>query len=1100
MAIYVYYLFNLFSSYFAVRLTSQLRKCLLVLITLSLSVVSPALAQITGTVYRDFDANGARNYSSVAPAVGEIGVANVTVTVYSQTGVVLGTANTGSTGTYSITPSAGGPYRVQFTNLPSGYFDGPKGSQSGTTVQFASSSPATLNLGINNPADYCQANPSFLVPCYVNGNPVGGGTSGTQGVLVTLPYNSTGNSPAESAIALNNQIGTVFGVAYQRTSRYVFSSAFIKRHSGLGPGGPGAIYITKPGSGTTYTNGLFVDLDALGFDTGSDPHSNLPANVTAANYDVGAFDAVGKVGLGDLEISDDGRQLYVVNLYDRKLYRINVGDPASTSPTASDVTSFTLPAVQQRSGSTFRPFALKYYRDRVYIGGVTTNESVSTTTTTNFGSGSTSSNLITRDTTGMKAVVFEFNPVNSQFTQVLTFPLTYKKGATNNDRSGSDRAEYWLPWTSVQPGSTSVPSRFARNDLPNVSYPQPWLTGIEFDVNDNMILSIRDRLGDQYGNNNYGTNTSSTQLYRAISPGDILQAGKCSPDLNQWTIERNARICGGTPTGGANNGQGIGNGEYYYNDAIAIPSTTNPYHTEMSEGALALFPGQDEVASIVIDPTDNIDAGGIRRFKVSNGTGSPSTSVQVYESSNVATYGKANGLGDLELTCNPSPIEIGNRIWNDGSATSANGTQDNGTSPLANITVQLFLPGSRTAVASTLTDANGEYYFNSSSVNLRPNTTYELRVPLSQTALSSQNYTPTADNVGSDDTIDSDGTVVVINGISYAVITLTTGNYGENNHTYDFGFVTCPTISNPSPAQMVCSGTPVNSLNVTTNATGTNAIRFVYFTTPQSGTAAYSGGTSLTTVTPENGTASVTNVTFPANTGSTPVVYYVYALLNPAPTADGCRPVQEIQVTVKPLPKGTATGGAITCAAPATVTGSSSLTGATYSWTGPNSFTSMAQSFTTNTAGAYSLTVSANGCTDPASATATVSQAVVSTTLVQGACNSNNTNATTTDDYYTIAVRATTAGPGASNKFEVVLNANANGTGGTVLNAGGTPYGQTVTVGGTATFKADGISTYTLTIRDFDSKVCKTTQTTTPVASCSSCLPSLCPKLVLTRL
>ncbi|WP_192579011.1 SdrD B-like domain-containing protein [Fibrisoma limi] len=971
-----------------------------------------AVAQISGTVYRDFNANGTREYSPTS-LTGEVGVGGVTVTVYAG-GAVVGTATTSSVvatqGQFSIVPSAVGPYRIQFTNLPSGYFAGPRGSQSGTTVQFANTSPATVNLGINYPTDYCQTEPNFYVPCYVNGNPTSTtGNAGAQPVLVTLPYSttSTGTTTAEVGIAVNSQIGTVYGVAYQRASRNIFSSAFVKRHSGLGPSGAGAIYITKPGSGTTYTSSLFATIPNVGT-VATNTARGLTGTITDQNRDVSVFDQVGKTGLGDLEISDDGSQLYVLNLNDRQLYRVPITNANSANPTAGTPVAFTVPSPSQTTGSVFRPFALKYYRDRVYVGGVTTNEGVTATRTFSAAGSSVSSpNLITRDTVGMKAVVYEFNPATNAFTQVLSFPLTYKRGAVNNDKVGVDRSEYWLPWTNIQPGydqnnpsnANPIPNRFSRADLANCSYPQPWFSGIEFDIDGSMIVSIRDRLGDQYGNLNLGLNPNSTQLFRPISPGDLLRAGQCSP--GQWTIENNARICNGTPTAGANNGQGPGNGEYYFSDAVSVGETVNnvfrPYHLEMSVGGLAVLPGRDEVAATVMDPTTNIDAGGIRRFRNSNGTGSPSTSVQIYESSNVATFGKANGLGDLEIGCNYQPIEIGNRIFNDGSVQTANGVQDNGqgASNFANITVQLYQGG--TLVGTTTSNANGEYYFT----NLLPNTAYEIRVPLSQTALAG--YTPTTANAGSDDNIDSDGVTVGNN----VVISLTTGDYGENNHSYDFGFATCPTITNASASQTVCSGTPVSSLSVTTTATGTDAIRFVYFTSPQSGTAAYSGGTSLGTATPSGGTASISNVAFPANTGTTPVTYYVYAILNPTPGAVDCRPQDDILITVRPLPAGSATATAITCAAPATVTGTSSLTGSTFSWTGPGGFTSTAASFTTNTPGTYTLVVSASGCTDPTPATVVVNQ---NTTPPQNVTATNNGPLTCTNLSATVSATSSTTG------------------------------------------------------------------------------------------
>ncbi|QMW01114.1 Cna B-type domain-containing protein [Spirosoma foliorum] len=770
---------------------------------------------ITGTVYRDFNSDGV--YASIPASgtysYGEPGVGGVTITAYNAAGAAIATTTSStvaaSLGTYTLTVGNTGPYRVEFVNLPTGYFDGPRGTGSGTSVQFVASSPASnVNLGINYPTDYCQAAPNFLVPCYVNGDPLGGGSSGTQGVLVTLPYNSTGDSPAEFAIATNAQIGTVFGVAYQRTSKVLFTSAFVKRHSGLGTGGAGAIYITKPGSGTTYSSALFTTLPtattavALSATTGgstvtvsttvgSNVARGLPAATTTLNHDPSAFDQVGKAGLGDIEISEDGTQLYAVNLGDRRLYQIPIINPTSLSPSAGTPTSFSLPAVTQATGSVLRPFALKVYRGRVYVGAVTTNEAVSTTVSAGTGSTGGSTPMITRDPSSMVAYVFEFNPVNSSFTTVLSFPLSYTKGASDNDQTGVSRADRWYPWTDVQAATGLIPNRYARNSG-SFSYPQPMLTGIEFDVDGSMILSIRDRFGDQYGNNNLGTNVSdNSSLFRAISPGDILRAGQCTPGVNQWTIENNARICSGTATLGANTNQGPGGGEYYYSDGIAIPSIANPYHAEMSEGGLALFPGRDEVASIVLDPTSNVDSGGIRRFKNSDGSGSPSTSVQIYYSGDVATYGKANGLGDVELNCDEPPIQIGNRVWIDSNN---NGIQDPGEAPLAGIQVTLTGPGITGSVSVT-TNAAGEYYFSSAIsstaatgfaynlTGLTAGSSYSLTFPTSASAgaltLSGKPDSATGTN---SDHIDTDPNTA-------GVVSFTLGQAGQNNFSYDAGYV-----------------------------------------------------------------------------------------------------------------------------------------------------------------------------------------------------------------------------------------------------------------------------------------------------------------------
>jgi len=792
---------------FTFHLTSTLTWLVAILLIL---VAFSASAQISGTVFRDFNANGIRE------APGEVGLGGVTVTITSTNGIVTtGTSSTVSAtlGTYSLSPTGTAPFRVQFTNLPTGYYPGPVGTGSGSAIQFVSTSTQSgINLGVNYPSDYSQANPYVLVPCYVNGNPTSTtGNVGAEGVLVTLPYSSTGNTPAEFAISINSQIGTVFGVAYQRTAKHAYSSAFVKRHSGLGPGGAGAIYVTKPTNAalTSFTSSVFATLP-MAITVASNTARGLPGSLTVVNQDPLVFDQVGKTGLGDLEITEDGTQLYAVNLSDQKLYRIPINNPTSTNPTANTagITSFSITGSSSvcRTNSVFRPFALKSYRGKMYVGGVCTNESIPTSTTINFGSGSIGGNLYTRDTTGMKAVVYEFNPANNSFSAVLTFPLTYKKGATNNDKTGVDRADRWLPWTDVVPGSTAVPSRFARNDLPNMSYPQPWLTGIEFDVDGSMILSIRDRTGDQFGNNNYGPNNTTT--YRAIAPGDLLRAGKCSPTATQWTMEFNATVCGVTSLSGAGNGQGFGNGEYYYSDAIAIPSTTNPYHTEMSEGALALLMGTGEVVSIVIDPTDQIDAGGIRRFKNADGSSSPATSAQIYASANVATYGKANGLGDLELVLDNPPIEIGNRVWFDTNKDGLQNPNETVYTSVAGLTVQLLQNGS--VIGTTTVSATGTYLFSSvSTTAIQPNTAYQVRLVLP----ASTTLAIATDLQGTNSSIDSDAN-------ASGVVSLTTGDYGENNHTYDIGVITCtPPTGTTSIVNATCfNGVVLNNAQISISA------------------------------------------------------------------------------------------------------------------------------------------------------------------------------------------------------------------------------------------------------------------------------------------
>ena len=929
-----------------------------------------SVAQISGAVYRDFNEDGVRSFTTTAPSEGEIGVGAVTVNVYNAAGLAGTTVTSSATanaGSYTVTVSGVGPYRIDFIGLPTGYYDGLRGTSSGTSVQFVASSPAiNINLGINYPSDYCQAVPNFIVPCYVNGDPLGTGNSATQGVLISLPYNSVGDTPAESPIAINSQTGTVYGVAYQRAAKTVFSSAFVKRHSGLGTGGAGAIYITRPSGGTTTlftslpTAASAISAASLSGTTvvGTNATRGLPAATTTQNHDPVTFDQVGKAGLGDLEISEDGTQLYVVNLGDRRLYQIPIINPTSINPTAGTPTSFSLPAVTQTTGSVFRPFALKYHRGLVYIGGVTTNEAVSTTVNSGIGSTGGSTPLITRDTTGMKAVVYEFNPVGNTFTSVLTFPLTYRKGASDNDQTGVSRADRWYPWANVEPGTGTLPNRYARNDGGNTSYPQPILSGIEFDVDGSMILSIRDRFGDQYGNNNYTTNIAdNSTTVRAIAPGDILRAGKCNPALNQWTLENNARICNGIATLGANTTQGPGGGEYYYSDAITAGNGTIPYHAEMSEGGLALLPGRGEVASIVLDPTTAIDAGGIRRFRNSDGSGSPATSVQIYRSGDVSTYGKANGLGDLEIGCDLPPVQIGNRVWRD---VNNNGIQDPGEPGLAGVQVILRGPGS-TTIATATTDINGEYYFSNavatntassiSNLTLTTGGSYTLTFPTSVSAFNIST-SPNAATGANADGIDSDPNAA-------GIIAFILGDAGENNFTYDAGYA-CAPLALTLTSGTICAGQTV-SLTAT------------------AGFSSYSFSAGLTQ-------AGTTNIASGTATGT-----YTVTATNSA----GCSGTATGSITVNPLPVVTLSSVTICVGQTASLTATAGF--ANYSFS-----TGLTRVGTTNIAsgtatGTYSVTaISSAGCSGTAVGSITVNPLPVVTLSSATICAGQTASLTAT--------------------------------------------------------------------------------------------------------
>ena len=295
---------------------------------------------------------------------------------------------------------------------------------------------------------------------------------------------------------------------------------------------------------------------------------------------------------------------------------------------------------------------------------------------------------------------------------------------------------------------------------------------------------------------------------------------------------------------------------------------------------------------------------------------------------------------------------IGDYVWFD---TDKNGQQGTAVAepPIVNTKVYLYqetTPGTYIKFDSTFTDNTGKYLFDSLFSG-----NYKVR-------FTSTSYLPTAYQSGTN-TSDSDNGV---NGYSAVVnidATLTLGDIGRDNLTIDAGFI-CPVITTPSATQNVCIGASGSNITVNTDA---SKIKFVKFTTAQAGTAMYTGGTALVTVTPSSGVATYTwnSADFP-NATFAPITYYVYAILDVVAGAS-CQPFQEIQVTVNPLPSFTLAQTNVTCNGAAngkiTTTTISGTTPFTYSKDDGATFPNTDGIFDNLTPATYKIAVKdANGC------------------------------------------------------------------------------------------------------------------------------------------
>ena len=685
------------------------------------------LNAVSGVVFEDVNNDGTNN--------GETGIDGVSVTAFDSTGVVVDTAVTSGGGNYSLNNPSNGALRLEFNDFPADFgastADSTADANTVSSVAFleASTGNVTANLGLHRAIDGAE----FVTTCYVFG-----GLDGNSEAAVLHFEAADGVTETIATIA---QVGTTNGLAVHEASGDIFSAAFQKRHSDIGPEGNGAIYrIDAAGNVST-----FVDLDDFfGADAaGVYSHGDATAGDSETNRssiawenDLDAFDTVGKVAWGDLEISDDGQTLYAVNLFDRSLYAFDIGDSSDPNVPAdyaagdsrtiqrydilgdalANPTNGGIPLDQLglNPDANIRPFALEYHNGKVYVGMVNSAQ---------FDAAGDPDNNTAAD---LQAYVFEFDPATGAFSSTASaaFDLDYLRGNTTFPDSAN--SANWRPWTDDFNDLDTAGIDAGANSIIGA---QPWLTDIEFDTNGDLLLGFRDRVSDQIGWQN-GAPVEDGETYSAFSAGDLLRA--------------------------TDNGDGTFEIEPLSD--IVIQETYNQDtfrgHEETFQGGIALVEGSNYVFSTVMDATD-IRTGGYHGVDTATGEVDYANDIYSQQDSNDGiTFGKASGLGDVEYT-NNLEIEIGNRVWLD---VDTDGIQDAGEQSLLAVEVGLYDtsdPGNPVLVGTTFTDSNGEYYFNDSNVTypdgstgLRPLTDYEIRLeasnftflnPLDSYSVTSQN-------------------------------------------------------------------------------------------------------------------------------------------------------------------------------------------------------------------------------------------------------------------------------------------------------------------------------------------------------------------------
>ncbi|GAA2802534.1 SdrD B-like domain-containing protein [Kribbella solani] len=752
---------------------------------------------LTVQVLRDFFGTGVINAAMDTPQQGM--VVEVTDTAGHH---VRGT--TDSTGKVVVAPTAtliGGQYRVD-VSIPTPYDGYLRAAPASTAdnhfdsftsfVDVRNGKDDSVITAVWNPADYTLPDSKYYVPVQSPAvNTDGSAPDPNLRALVSFGQDARGTCPDQLAcpkvINTQAQVGTTWGLAYDKYRKRIFQAAFAKRFTEYGPEGAGAIYTTALDGSSAPT--LFAKVPGVALT----PHG--PGDM---RKDPGFIDAPGKESIGGLALSEDGETLYAVNLLTRRLVSFD-----ATGDSARPAKSVRIPDPGCAFAGDWRPFALTAHDGKLYVGGVCSAES-------------------TKQRSDLKAVVYSYD--GTTFTPVLTQGLGFERGQVLQGWT-TQTTNHWNPWDS------SLLNWESRSINPTLYVnPQPELATLAFSRNGSMILGFRDRFMDVIGNGmdpRPGNNT----IQAGMSGGDINMA--CAKPGGGYDWEGTG-IC---PNHGTfeTNGREVGDvKEYFHGDFFDPNRSGNGLHQEGSQGSVAYIPQQQWVISTELDPARDVSSNGTGWYNVDTGVGpghdTPAHGYQFVGPTN--SFGKAGGLGDIAYAAANAPIQIGNIVWFDGDH---NGIQDpyhEDEVPLKDATVNL-LDADGKQVATTKTDAAGEYYFGGvgAEYELTRGAKYTVEFNVCTADTSNVPRTPAATDLrftlpvaGSDRAHDSNVTPPTSGQLckGYAPVTAP-AVAGGVDHTIDAGvYIPLPTPpSTPPPTTPTASPTPSPTVTPSTTPSAT---------------------------------------------------------------------------------------------------------------------------------------------------------------------------------------------------------------------------------------------------------------------------------------
>ena len=596
-----------------------------------------ANANVSGTVYQDLPLNVANLNTFGTKDSNEKGVAGITVKAYSDSGTT--TTTTDANGLWSLAST--GKVKVEFTNIPS-YL---KESAGQSSVQFIDDGASTVDLALYNPAEYANSVKNDIAMTLQPNSGINDVVSLKRLDKDDIPTSENNTPPTTVNDTPLSQTGSIWGLAYDSSTKTFYASAVVRRHTALGNEGLGAIYQIKDGVAT-----LFTKVDNVGTIS-----SNENRAITTQPSHDSVFDEVGRVGLGDIDISADGTKLYTINLNTNQLVEIDIttkaqktydiGNPFSSCPT-NDVKSW---GIGKNNG-------------KVYVG------SVCTTSTT------------------QGAYISEFN--GASFTPFHQIPLDMNGETSLYSGEGyglTNNGKRWRTWISN-------PTDLFNGSGTRASLAAPILSDIIFDEENNMIIGFTDRTAMQAGLLNYSPIVTDNHMYKYDAGGDIYRVCKA----NAGYINEGHAGCDRVAD------------EFFNEDEW---NKDGNGHKEIALGGLAYVAGSNNILTTAFDPVNagTYDSSGIIWMNTKSGKRTAAQRM-VGGFSDRSYNGKAGGIGDIEILTASAPTEIGNRVWFDENK---NCMQDANESGIGGVEVSLYASTDCTGIAekTATTDANGRYLF-----------------------------------------------------------------------------------------------------------------------------------------------------------------------------------------------------------------------------------------------------------------------------------------------------------------------------------------------------------------------------------------------------